>query len=239
MTVLRQLYSRLLKKPPAGGNRFSFHTLGFHGDRYLLEVADWILPRVDLFVETGTNVGSTLAYVAKRYRELPCLSCEPDAEAFASAVENTAGLGNVQIYNESSQVFLNRLLMVDPVVRDRPVLFWLDAHGYGFDWPLRDEIAFITRNLTSAFILIDDFKVPDRPEFGFDCYLSQECSLEYIEGSLEPTRPYAVFYPAYTDRTSTHHALRGWGLILDDNRGVEIPDRLRSSLSLTRVDRRR
>ena len=55
--------------------------LGFHGDAYLLALVDALLDRAEAFVETGTNVGSTLRYVAARRPQLPCLSCEPDPEA--------------------------------------------------------------------------------------------------------------------------------------------------------------
>jgi hypothetical protein len=46
----------------------------------------------------------------------------------------------------------------------------LDAHT-GTDpkkWPLPTEIAVIVRAWSEGYILIDDFVVPDRPEYGSD-----------------------------------------------------------------------
>jgi hypothetical protein len=104
-------------------------------------------------------------------------------------------------------------------------LYWLDAHGFGFnDWPLRQEVQFITKNVSNALILIDDFRVPGRPEFGFDAYNGQACALEYISDFLEPGRKYYVIYPTYRDKTSKVHGLRGVGLILYDVPGFYWPD---------------
>ena len=44
------------------------------------------------------------------------------------------------------------------------------THGQKlFEWPLRDEIAFVVNNWESdAFVFVDDFKVPHDLSFGFD-----------------------------------------------------------------------
>ena len=52
--------------------------IGFHGDNHLLRVIHRLAPTTDLFVETGTNVGTTLGWVASTFPHLECLSCEPD-----------------------------------------------------------------------------------------------------------------------------------------------------------------
>jgi len=93
------------------------------------------------------------------------------------------------------------------------VLYWLDAHGYGFKWPLREEIATLTGNCAKAFVLIDDFLVPGLDCFGYDRYENQICSFEYIADSMDRKHQYRVYFPHYTERTSKHHPLRGWVLI--------------------------
>lgn len=114
----------------------------------------------DLFVETGTNVGSTLAYVARSYPQLTCLSCEPDPEAFSRAVHNTRSDPNATVFNETSQRFFHAMPERFPDLMGKDPVFWLDAHGYGFEWPLRTEIRFITSFFDRAAVLIDDFFVP-------------------------------------------------------------------------------
>lgn len=201
----------------------SFLNLGFHGDRYLLDVVDVIAQRCESFVETGTNVGSTLAYVAKRYPKIKCVSCEPDGPAFEEASKNTAGLGNILLYNELSQDFIGRIDREMPELFERNTLFWLDAHGYGFKWPLKEELAFITGKFRKGFILIDDFKVPGLDCFKYDVYKDQVCSFEFIKDSLKPGVEYELFYPDYTEKTSPHHPLTGWGLIVFGQKGFSFP----------------
>jgi len=192
----------------------TFFNVGFHGDKYLLELARLLLKDADLFIETGTNVGSTLAYVARTYPHLRCISCEPDLAAFVEAIKNTNKLPNVFLFNEPSQQFMAHLVSrFGPLLNGR-VVFWLDAHGYGFEWPLREEVAFITSHFDSANILIDDFLVPGMEKsFKYARYEDQVCSYEYIRDVMHRNRQYDVYYPAYTERTSSHHPLCGWGLI--------------------------
>ncbi len=210
--LFKALISRLMGRGSASPGCPGFNDLGFHGDRYLLTLVDTLLQSCDYFVETGTNVGSTLAYVAKRYPDVQCFSCEPDETAYGHASKNTSSYNNVELHRATSNDFLKRML-ANPSLLNGRVLFWLDAHGSGFQWPLRDEIAMVTQHWNEAYLLIDDFLVPELDCFGHDAYNGQVCSWEYIESSLNPQRDYRLYYPCYTDRTSTHHPLRGWGLI--------------------------
>ena len=192
---------------------YEFFEVGFHGDRYLLDVVQSIAPVCRYFIETGSNVGSTLSYVARIYPHLECLSCEPDTGAFRHALENVKSLSNVRVFNEISQDFLRRIEKEYKGVLTEKVMIWLDAHGYGFQWPLREEVSFITHKFKTAYILIDDCRVPGLDCFGYDAYGEQECSFEYIKDALNPQLDYTVYYPSYTTRTSEHHPLRGWMLI--------------------------
>ena len=212
---LRRLWRRGIKKlfPRALPTLSVFRELGFHSDQYLLGLVDVLLPHCAYFVETGTHVGSTLAYVARTYPGVTCLSCEPSRQAFRQAVRNTRGLANAFIYNEDSETFLERLGARYPDLVSQEVLFWLDAHGQGFRWPLRAELAHITGKHRAAYVLIDDFQVPGRPHFGYDTYQDQSCSYDYIQSALNPKHRYDFYYPDYAERTSTHEAMRGWVLI--------------------------
>lgn len=196
--------------------------LGFHGDQYLLNLTAVLLERSDLFVETGTNVGQTAKYVADRHQNIRVLSCEPDGESFAQAVDRLGAYDRVELHNERSQEFLPRALERD----FEAATFFLDAHGDGFEWPLRLEIDLLTAKLSEAVILIDDFRVPGKSRFSYDAYDGQECSLAYVREALDDGNEYTLIYPDYEVRTSTHHPLRGYGLLLM-NRGPElVPDQL-------------
>ena len=219
-----------LRSSKTSSERFTFLDVGFHGDLYLIELVDTIMNKCKYFVETGTNVGSTLTYVAKKYPEIQCFSCETDMTAFGRAQQNTAGCGNVQLFNKASLEFLEQLF-TQQEISDGEVLFWLDAHGYGFDWQLREEVAMITAHLGKAFLLIDDFLVPGLDCFGYDEYNGQICSFEHIKDSLNDQHDYSIYYPQYTDRTSQNHPLRGWGLIEYGHSGeLELPEKMKNHI---------
>jgi hypothetical protein len=208
------MFGLFTKKQKRDEASYQFQEIGFHGDRYLLELVDDIVTReqIEYFIETGTNVGSSLIYLAKRHPQIHALSCEQDVEACRRARQYAAGLANVEIHNLPSKGFQKQLAK-QPSLFEKRSLFWLDAHGYGFEWPLRDEIRFIADNFKIAYIMIDDFKVPGYDCFRYDEYNGQVCSYDYIRESLG-ARPHQVFGPRYTDRTSKHHPLVGWGLIV-------------------------
>jgi len=198
----------------------------FHGDKYLLSLVDHLAGQCKVFVETGSNVGSTLRYVARMYPGLRCLSCEPDGSAFEQAKANAGKYPNVTLFQGMSQDFIAYLKENQSSLFSERCFFWLDAHGYGFEWPLEEELDFITQNFHSGYILIDDFKVPGRDQFGYDVYQHQICSFDYVKDSLNPQKHYRLFYPAYTDRTSAHHPLRGWGLLVYGCEDFRIPEQL-------------
>jgi FkbM family methyltransferase len=186
---------------------------GFHGDSYLLELAGDLAAKSAVFIETGSNVGSTLVFVARNNPGIRCFSCEPDNEAFAETEKNTRKYANVSIFKGQSQDFIQYLNDAESWIFEQPALFWLDAHGYGFEWPLKQELRFIAEKFKKAYILIDDFKVPGRPEFKYDEYNGQVCSFDYIEEELGK-HLYSLYYPSYTEKTSAHHPLCGWGLVV-------------------------
>lgn len=198
------------------GNRpktaYKLWDVGFHGDKHLLSLVDYLMHQnVQCFIETGSNVGTTLAHVARQYPLVSCLSCEPDEIAFEHAVNNTKEFSNVTLYNMLSQELMCEIEENQKELYSAQTMFWLDAHSYGFEWPLKDEITFIAKNFSNAYILIDDFKVPGHDCFRYDTYQDQICAHEYIKNDFGEVS-YQLFYPSYTERTSEHHPLQGWGL---------------------------
>lgn len=202
-----------------------FSGIGFHGDLHLTDLVDNLLESCELFVETGTYTGDTLNYVSQKYPDKVCMSCEPDKKTFGVAKKNVNQNSNVKLYNLTSQEFMKNILGND-ILKKQNTLFWLDAHGYGYDWPLKEEISFFSNNSKGSFLLIDDFKVPGKESiFNYDLYEDQECSYDYIKDSI--LTEHRLFYPNYSQKSSSFHPLVGWGL-LTFNEGLswEIPDKL-------------
>lgn len=209
--------------------------VGFHGDAYLLCLVDAIVPHCRSFIETGCNVGSTASYVARTYPSLRTSSCEPDEQAFAVAERTLAMSASATVVNEPSPGFLHALFDADPEIAGETPLCWLDAHGYGFEWPLASEVSFLTSRCAAAFLLIDDFQVPGRPDFAFDEYNGQVCGLDLVRPALTRGKRYRLFLPAYTEHTSPHHPLVGTALIVF---GVEfeLPETLKNAFTSEWID---
>lgn len=197
-----------------------FGDRAFHGDEYLLRLVDYLMPHCINFIETGTHKGDTLAYVAHHYPYRFSVGCEPSEKYLIEAQAKVKDLENVEIYQMTSQEFLPYLF--DNNICDFTNLFWLDAHGHGFDWPLAFEVEFITSHYNKSFILIDDFQVPGKPQFSYDISTGRECSYQTIKQHIK--NGYQVYYPAYTERTSKTMNLVGWGLLAKD---WEIPEELK------------
>ncbi len=220
--MLKRFKARLLspQKTGSSGRQLSpVFDKGFHGDTYLLGLVDEVIKQIQPahFIETGTNVGTTARYVARTYPQLQIHSCEPDGMVFAKAQETVRGCPNAHLYNQPSPDFLYKLYEQQPAIASSLNLFWLDAHDYGFEWPLKDELAFISQQHTQAAILIDDAQVPDQPQFYHCGYEGQECNLDYMLAALTKEKRYHFFYPTYQERTSEHHTLRGYMMIVFDD----------------------
>lgn len=186
--------------------------VGFHGDAYLLELIDRLIPQVELFIETGANLGTTTRYVADRFPNVEVRACEPDEAAATKARKLVAGLANARIQCEPSPEFLHSLYAEHLEMSALGTFYFLDAHGHGFEWPLAGELAYLSR-FDRGMVLVDDCKVPGKPQFKHSAYAGQECSIEYIARALQPGHDYDVVVPDYTDRTSAHHPLIGYALI--------------------------
>ena len=212
---------RKMKQQKTSNDSLVFFDTGFHGDKYLITLVHTLLRYCDCFIETGTNVGSTLAYTASQHPEILCLSCEPYETALKHAQKNTRGLSNIILFNRTSEEFLKEIYRNWSHLFHNKVMFWLDAHGRGYNWPLLGEIDFITSNFKNAYVIIDDFKVPGLECFGYEKYNNQECSYAFIKEKINFDK-YWIYYPNYTERTSNHHPLRGWGMITRIKKGLEV-----------------
>jgi hypothetical protein len=115
------------------------------------------------WIETGTYLGETTRFLAKRSRFV--YSLEPEPTLFANAKELFKRTGNVRIINGTSETVLPSLL---PTISGK-VNFWLDGHysaGLTFkgpqDSPIGDELSCIAKNLahfSRVCVLIDDVRL--------------------------------------------------------------------------------
>lgn len=124
----------------------------------------WLAPPpADVFVETGTSEGRTLANASQVFKE--CHSIEMNQDVYLAAIKRFRRVPNVRIYHGSSPDVLSCIL--DPT---KSTFFWLDAHydpgsieipdKYG-QCPLLEELKAIMSVEWQApvYIMIDDAHV--------------------------------------------------------------------------------
>lgn len=207
------------KKDQAGLQRFHiFRQVGFHGDKKLMEVIDVLSNHIQVFVETGTESGSTIAYMDRMYPHLQCYTCEIDDKTYNQTVEKLKdNHPNIHFHHRHSVRFLQ-----DLAIQGFP-LFWLDAHSHGYGGSsLTEEIETIMELWDQGYIMIDDFKVPHDNRFGYDRYKDVgDLEWSLIEPVVRGIDTDGPVYPHYEPEKIS----RGWILFaFGKARLPELPD---------------
>jgi hypothetical protein len=203
------------------GRRINFLSpTGYHGDPNIMKLVDTLVIPCTQFIETGTEAGSTVGYTARMYPHLECYTVETDPDTFNAASVHLANHTNIY---QSQGHSLEWLQSVE--AHDTPSLFWLDAHSHGWGCVVGGEVGIVLSRWQRGYILLDDFEVPGRDDFGFDWYESYgKLNWETVKADLTPeqlARINARYYPKYKSPYGT----RGWMLIaFGDIPGVEISE---------------
>lgn len=161
------------------------NALGFEGDTILAETVSALCKKnkITWIIETGTFRGATtrhLATMAERVDTVEVLATNQNL-----AIEATKDLQNVTHHLGSSDVVLEDILKAYNKKGARPNLFcFLDAHWQDHN-PLLNELAVLAKYNWKPIILIHDFKVPGRPELGYDQYGSIVYEWEWIREAVE------------------------------------------------------
>jgi hypothetical protein len=119
----------------------------------------------EAIVETGTFRGSTTRFLAQNSGGAPVYSCEYGPLNFEFAKWRLRGDQNLFLFNLDSRNFIRDL----KISRQARTFFYLDAH-WGADLPLREELNLIIQKFENFVVMIDDFEVPNDPEYQFDDY---------------------------------------------------------------------
>jgi hypothetical protein len=192
---------------------------------YVLGLVDHLLAHSAAFIETGT--GRLASHVAGTYPQMPIHTCEESQGTPGRGIQDGVDRGPAHRSPRTSPGFLGRLHEAFPQLRQQTNLYWLGAHASGFGRsPLREEVAYITRAVPRAFIAIDDFLVPDRPDLDFGVDHRCARSMEYVFPAIPPGRTYYLVYPTYAPSASAAHRPRGTALLLYGLDDFPWPDHL-------------
>jgi hypothetical protein len=149
-------------------------------------------------VETGTFLANTTVWFATF--GLPVMTVEINPRYFGYSHARLRAHDNV-VTREGHSIDFLRSIIAEPLNRVAPTLFYLDAHWLDH-LPLREEIELITTSFSKAVIVVDDFKVPDDPGYGFDDFgPDKRLSLDYLlQGNLPPL---AIYFPRARSESET------------------------------------
>jgi hypothetical protein len=179
------------------------------------------------FVETGTFRGYSTEFIASHYSHLPVFTSEVMPLSYKLSRNALSKYSNVTTHLGNSSDWIGEKIS-QHCFGNFP-LFYLDAHWQRY-WPLRDELRHIATVKLRTIIVIDDFEVPEHPEFGFDIdgggevVEGQNCNLDYIRPALLPPNSYHAVFPKYSQQdanlSSWHGSVRGH-VILFQNAAAE------------------
>lgn len=177
---------------------------GFENDHFARETFKLLIDAngIDVIIETGTYLGSTTEHFAQWVPEVHTI--EIKQHHFDQAAKKLAGVRNVNMHLGNSADCLPGI--IESLRANAKVFIFLDAHWEDYN-PLLDELDIIKDAGIRPIIAIHDFKVPDRPEFGFDSYNGQDYDWDWISEKIEMIygeQGYTVFY-----NTEAAGAMRG------------------------------
>lgn len=135
---------------------------------------------IDTLVETGSYVGFSTVFFSRCFQEVHTI--EISKTSHERVKRFFSGSPHVHCHLGSSDQVLPQIL---PSLTGKPIIFYLDAH-WNDHWPLLQELEEIGKtHRDRCIIVIDDFKVPERPEFPYDQCGAHECSYQYIQNALD------------------------------------------------------
>lgn len=177
----------------------------FHADIYQISIMKSLLTDCDGFLELGTFYGGSSGYVAYKYPQLNIITCEPHTENFKKASQNLKDYKNVTLLSDTSVTFLDR----KEVKSFKKPVIYVDSHDYFPKVYLLDEIQKICSHYSDGFMVINDFAIPNRPQFGYNIYESFSYNLDYVGDLLRKYGKEKVYGTSYEYITSSLHPLRG------------------------------
>jgi predicted O-methyltransferase YrrM len=130
--------------------------------------------------ETGTWYGYTIRHLAAKHPHLPMTTIESQYAMYRAARTQLQKFSNIRQVNGDSSIILPELARRGEF--GGVPFFFLDAHWY--ELPLFTEVQCVARESANAVLLIHDFEVPGRPEFGFDRYGEKIVGLDILRRGL-------------------------------------------------------
>lgn len=155
--------------------------LGFEGDTFMKEKVKSIIKEygIELVIEGGTYLGGTARQFAQMAPQV--VTIEIDDKNYERASILLKSLDNVELIHGSTVDVLPKLLKKH---KNKKILWWSDAHWLEHN-PMIKEMRIIAKSGIRPVMAIHDFKVPGRPDLGFDTYKDIVYEWSWIEPSIK------------------------------------------------------
>jgi hypothetical protein len=193
-------------------NKLDWEKFYLNGQHYRRKIISEILnsSNFDYIVETGTEYGFSTAYFSTFNKKI--FSIEKSKPLFYLAKKKLKNFKNINlILNDSKNI--ESILDEHKIYKENKVFFYLDAHSEN-DYPLLNELKFITSFYNNNLILIDDFQVPGDDGYGYDSFNGKKLNLNLISNSLVGKN--YIYFPKISSKIETGR-LRGYVLITNNN----------------------
>jgi hypothetical protein len=143
----------------------------FNGQKIRQEIFLGIIKKLntEFIIETGTFQGTTSIYMHS-ISGLPVYTIKNDRRYYIFSKKRFWPYSGITICFGNSVEVLDYLRLKKELC-DAKLFFYLDAH---WDWylPLEDELKIIFNNWNDAVVMVDDFQVPDDPDYRYDSYFN-------------------------------------------------------------------
>jgi hypothetical protein len=127
---------------------------------------------IKVAIETGTYHGDTTKWLAENFDKV--YTVEYDRRYLDIAKNQISNYSNIHSYLGSSTDYLGKFLEES---KDSSIIIFLDAHWYAN--PVLKELDRIRESGLKPVLAIHDFKVPERPDLGYDEYANQGIVYEW------------------------------------------------------------
>lgn len=180
--------------------------MGFEGDEFIASKVKELIDQFNInwVIETGTYLGGTTKRLASMCEMVS--TTEINDGFYLRAKNYLRDIENVTMFYGDSVAVLPQILKV---TLDKNILFFLDDH-WEKNLPLLAELEIINEfrgKHGNILIAIHDFKVPGRPDLGFDTYGNVSLEWEYIKDGIEKIYGKDGYNIEYNDQASG--AMRG------------------------------
>lgn len=171
---------------------------GFEGDMFVKAKFESLRDNygIETVIETGTYLGGTTKVLSQMFKNV--FTIEVTDEMWDKSGQYLKGINNISRIKGSSDEVLDALLD-DKEFKTGTLLLFLDAH-WEKACPLLGELKAVCDHGLKPVIVIHDWKVPSRPDLGFDSYNGQDFEFEWIKESIDKIYGNNGYLVEYNDK---------------------------------------